>query len=104
MLGDFNDVKDSDSVKAIIGHGQFKLTDTRPAERNGDNAPNQIPYFEPRNVAWTEYYGKEDTYSRVDYILLSPAMAHDWLTNGDLRADDAELGRRLRPPAHRRGI
>ena len=38
VLGDFNDVKDSDAVKAIIGRGRFKLTDTRPAERNGDNA------------------------------------------------------------------
>jgi exonuclease III len=24
----------------------------------------------------------EDTYSRIDYILLSPAMARDWVTNG----------------------
>ena len=82
VLGDFNDVKDSDSTKEIIGHGKFKLTDTRPAERNGDNVPNEIPRFEPRNVTWTHYYGKEDTYSRIDYILLSPAMARDWVTNG----------------------
>ena len=82
VLGDFNDVKDSDSTKAIIGRGRFKLVDTRPAERNGDTAPNEIPRFEPRNVTWTHYYGKVDTYSRVDYILLSPAMARDWETNG----------------------
>lgn len=25
--------------------------------------------------------GKDDTYSRIDYILLSPAMARDWLQN-----------------------
>jgi endonuclease/exonuclease/phosphatase family metal-dependent hydrolase len=77
VLGDFNDVKDSDSTKAIVGRGRFKLIDTRPAERNGDNAPNEIPRFDPRNVTWTHYYGKEDTYSRVDYILLSPALARD---------------------------
>ena len=81
VLGDFNDVKDSDSTKDIIGRGKFKLIDTRPAERNGDNAPNEIPRFEPRNVTWTHYYGKEDTYSRMDYILLSPAMARDWVKN-----------------------
>jgi exonuclease III len=23
----------------------------------------------------------EDTYSRIDFILLSPAMARDWVTN-----------------------
>jgi endonuclease/exonuclease/phosphatase family metal-dependent hydrolase len=79
VLGDFNDVKDSDSTREIIGRGRFKLVDTRPAERNGDNTPAEHPWFEPRNITWTHYYGKEDTYSRVDYILLSPGMAHDWV-------------------------
>ena len=79
VLGDFNDVKNSDSTKEIIGRGKFKLTDTRPAERNGDNAPAEPPYFEPRNVAWTYFYGADDTYARIDYILLSPAMARDWV-------------------------
>ena len=81
VLGDFNDLKKSDPLKEIIGRGKFKLTDTRPAERNGDNAPNPIPYFNPRNITWTHYYGAEDTYSRIDYILLSPAMARDWIRN-----------------------
>lgn len=79
VLGDFNDTKDSDPIKEIIGRGKFKLTDTRPAEHNGDNAPAQPPYFQPRNVAWTYFYGANDTYSRIDYILLSPAMARDWV-------------------------
>ena len=79
VLGDFNDTKDSDAIKAIIARGKFKLTDTRPAERNGDNAPAAPPYFEPRNVAWTYFYGADDTYTRIDYILLSPAMARDWV-------------------------
>ena len=41
VLGDFNDTKDSASTKAVIGRGKHKLVDTRPAERNGDNAPAQ---------------------------------------------------------------
>lgn len=82
VLGDFNDVKDSDAIKTIIGRGRFKLADTRPAEHNGDNAPGQPPYFEPRNVTWTYFYGADDTYSRIDYILLSPAMARDWVKAG----------------------
>jgi len=81
VLGDFNDLKSSDSIKKVIGHGKFKLTDTRPAERNGDNTPAEKPWFAPRDITWTYYYGAEDTYSRVDYILLSPAMARDWVTN-----------------------
>jgi endonuclease/exonuclease/phosphatase family metal-dependent hydrolase len=79
VLGDFNDVKDSDAVREIIGRGRFKLTDTRPAERNGDEATMENPGFDPRNVAWTEYYGKEDVYSRLDYLLPSPAMARNWV-------------------------
>lgn len=79
VLGDFNDTKDSVSTKEIIGRGKSRLTDTRPAERNGDTAPGEPPYFEPRDVAWTYFFGKNDTYSRIDYILLSPAMKRSWL-------------------------
>jgi endonuclease/exonuclease/phosphatase family metal-dependent hydrolase len=78
VLGDFNDTRDSDSTKEILGHGKFRLTDTRPAESNGDNAPGEAPYFEPRNVSWTYFYGAKDVYTRIDYILLSPAMKNFW--------------------------
>ena len=78
VLGDFNDEKDSAVLKQIIGHGKAKLFDPRPAERNGDNSPVEPPYFEPRNVAWTYFYGKSDTYSRIDYVLLSPALKKFW--------------------------
>ena len=99
VLGDFNDLKDSEPIKTIIGRGKFKLVDTRPAERNGDTATNPVPAFEPRNITWTHYYGKEDTYSRVDYILLSPAMARDWLKSETyvLRAPNWGVGSDHRP-------
>jgi len=79
VLGDFNDTKDSATLREIIGRGKTKLVDTRPAERNGDTAPAQPPYFEPRDVAWTYFYGRNDEYSRIDYILISPAMKRNWL-------------------------
>ena len=81
VLGDFNDTKDSASTKAVIGRGRHKLVDTRPSERNGDNAASPNPAWEPRNVTWTHYYGKEDSYTRIDYILVSPGMAREWVTN-----------------------
>jgi len=82
VLGDLNDTYNTKSVKAVIGRGKTALIDTRPAERNGDNQPHPTnPRYSPRNVTWTHYYGVEDTYSRIDYILLSPGMAREWVTN-----------------------
>jgi endonuclease/exonuclease/phosphatase family metal-dependent hydrolase len=82
VLGDLNDTYNTKSVKAVIGRGKTALIDTRPAERNGDNQPHPInSRYHPRNVAWTHHYGVEDTYSRIDYILLSPGMAREWLTS-----------------------
>lgn len=85
VLGDFNDMQNSNPIKEIIGRGRFKLFDTRPAERNGDNAPSRNPHYPPRRVTWTDYYGMEDTYSRIDYILLNPAMKRYW------RADETYI-------------
>ncbi|HEY5345589.1 MAG TPA: endonuclease/exonuclease/phosphatase family protein [Verrucomicrobiae bacterium] len=85
VLGDFNDEKNSAAVKEIIGHGKTKLTDTRPAERNDDHAYADNFYHEPRNIAWTYFYGRNDTYARIDYILLSPALRQNW------RADETYI-------------
>ena len=82
LLGDLNDTKDSRSTRVVLGRGRTALVDTRPAERTGDTEPNPIARFEPRHVTWTHYYGKEDTYSRIDFILLSPGMAREWRSEG----------------------
>ncbi|MDA1196288.1 MAG: endonuclease/exonuclease/phosphatase family protein [Planctomycetota bacterium] len=82
VLGDLNDVKDSPSTKLVIGRGKRGLVDTRPAERNGDRQPNPDPRYEPRRITWTYFYGKEDSYSRIDYILISKGMAREWDVSG----------------------
>jgi len=79
VLGDLNDVKDSKSTRAVMGRGRMGLFDTRPVERNGDHALSTSSRYEPRRVTWTHYYGKEDTYSRIDYLLLSKGMVHEWI-------------------------
>src|SRR2546422_208089 len=82
VLGDFNDLKDSRSVRTVIGRGKNTLIDTRPAERDGED-PNALNgHGAPRNITWTYYFAKEDTYSRIDYILLNHGMAREWQTNG----------------------
>lgn len=80
VCGDFNTTYDQPPIKALVGIGNKKLIDTRPAEKNGDNQPNPTnPRWSPRNVVWTHYYGKEDSYSRLDYILISPGMEKEWV-------------------------
>lgn len=78
VLGDFNDVKDSASTRTLIGRGALALVDTRPAERNGDDRPDEKRRLDAPRITWTYYYAKEDSYDRVDYILLSKAMAKEW--------------------------
>lgn len=80
VLGDMNDTRDAEPLRVIIGRGQQKLVDLRPAERNGDSAIN-THRLEARNVTWTHYFAKADLYSRLDYILFSPSMARHWVTN-----------------------
>jgi endonuclease/exonuclease/phosphatase family metal-dependent hydrolase len=79
VVGDLNDVKDADSTRALMGRGKYRLVDTRPAERNGDDMADTSPRTAPRNINWTDYFATEDSYSRIDYILLSQDMAAYWL-------------------------
>jgi len=82
VCGDLNDTKDSPSTRALIGRGATALVDTRPAERNGDNLPPDRTGWDPRNITWTHFYGKEDSYARFDYILVSRGMAREWTPAG----------------------
>ena len=80
VLGDLNDTKDAKPIKALRGRGKTALLDTRPAERNGDIvAPAERAASNARNVTWTYFYAVEDSYSRVDYILISPGLAKEWI-------------------------
>jgi endonuclease/exonuclease/phosphatase family metal-dependent hydrolase len=79
VLGDFNDTHDSPAIKTIIGgRGKKGLIDTRPAEENGDTESHSDRRVARREVTWTEFYSKEDIYSRIDYIFVSHGMARIW--------------------------
>jgi len=93
VCGDFNDFYNTPPVKAMVGRGGRAFHDTRPAERNGDDQPNpRNPNWFPRNVSWTHHYGVEDTYSRLDYILLSPGMKPEWSMDGTYALTKANWG------------
>ena len=75
-------MRDSKPVRTLIAAGRKNaLHDTRPAEQDGDDQPNQNPRYPAPQITWTHFYGKEDTYSRIDYILLSKGMAKEWISN-----------------------
>jgi endonuclease/exonuclease/phosphatase family metal-dependent hydrolase len=78
VVGDFNDVQDSKPVRTIMGRGATRLLDTRPAERNGDDANADVGR-DQRRITWTHYYAKEDVFSRIDYILLARGLQLHWL-------------------------
>ena len=80
VLGDFNDLRSSKPLKTMLDRGKKSLIDTRPAERNGDTPPYSDRRISTRNVTWTHYYAADDTYSRIDYILLSHGMSHEWIS------------------------
>jgi len=83
VLGDLNDHPDSAPLRVILARGKRQaLTDTRPAERNGDDPVDPGPRGRIRRVTWTHFYAKEDVYSRIDYILLSRGMASEWDPGG----------------------
>lgn len=82
VAGDLNDTRDAKPVRTIIAAGRKNaLIDTRPAEQNGDDQPNNNPRYPPPQITWTHYYGVKDQYSRIDYLLLSRGMAREWVTN-----------------------
>ena len=78
VLGDFNDTHDSRTIKTIIGRGNGGLYDLRPAERDGQPDGAGAGARAARSITWTEYYAKQDVYTRMDYIFLSRGMAREW--------------------------
>lgn len=76
VFGDLNDRYSSPPLRTILGTaaGKTKLLDARPIEPNGDSLPDERTRGKFRSIAWTHFYSKEDSYSRLDYILYSPSL------------------------------
>lgn len=63
ILGDFNDTKASAPLRYLTRKGKMHFARLLPAaDANGDH--------------WTYHYRREDTYSRVDHILVSMPLWH----------------------------
>lgn len=61
ICGDWNDTRGSRPVRALQKRGELVIGDLLRAE-------------DKRGETWTYCWRKEDTYSRIDYFLVSPAL------------------------------
>ena len=74
ILGDCNDTKTSKALQRLESRGKTKIGDLLPA-------------VDSRGDSWTHAYRKEESYSRVDHILVSPAL-HPAVKDGTARIYD----------------
>jgi len=89
VMGDLNDHKDSKPIRTILGRGNTAMIDTRPTERSSMTGD---PRRTLRQPAWTHFYAKEDSYSRVDYILISRGLYHEWIQSKSWIPADPDWG------------
>ena len=65
VMGDYNDTPDSEPMALIFGKGPAKLFDPLPTDSKGGHD--------------THYWASRGLYSRIDYLLTSPGMAHEYV-------------------------
>ncbi len=68
VVGDFNDDCLSAPVKDILEQQHYTLIDLRPQDDRGEY--------------WTHYSQSVDTYSRIDYIAVTPGMIRELVSDG----------------------
>ncbi len=61
VCGDWNDTRGSKAVRMLQKRGDTELGFL-------------VPATDSRGETWTHYYRREDTYSRIDYLLVSAAL------------------------------
>ena len=77
IVGDFNDHKDSAPLRRFTTVNQSVLS-------------SMIPCFDSRGHLWTHYFKKQDSYSRIDYILANPTMAKRFIPKSGWIIDSEE--------------
>ena len=63
ILGDFNDTKRSAALRYLTRKGPGRIAELLPA-------------VDSRGEAWTHHYRREDAYTRVDHVLVSPGLLY----------------------------
>ncbi|MBL4575699.1 MAG: endonuclease/exonuclease/phosphatase family protein, partial [Opitutaceae bacterium] len=62
IVGDFNDTRSSRTMKSFLKRGKTEISEA-------------VRCLNAYGQGWTYFYEKEDVYSRVDFLLVSPGMS-----------------------------
>lgn len=65
VCGDFNDGYNSAAMRELLNQENLAIEDLRLTDPQGDR--------------WTHYFRRDQTYARIDYILVNPAMKQRWV-------------------------
>lgn len=79
IAGDFNDGRTSRPVRAMMERGKTTIADWLPAA-------------DERGHVWTHFFRREDSYSRVDHILVAPGLLPRVRGKAGLIKDSSEVG------------
>jgi endonuclease/exonuclease/phosphatase family metal-dependent hydrolase len=61
VCGDWNDTRGTRSVRALLARGDLTIGEL-------------VPAADSRGEVWTHYFRREDTYTRIDYLMVSPGL------------------------------
>jgi len=61
ILGDLNDTRANRPLRALSQRGKTQIA-------------TPLPGTDSKDEVWTHFYAKQDTYSRIDHILVSPSL------------------------------
>ncbi|MEO7098088.1 MAG: endonuclease/exonuclease/phosphatase family protein [Luteolibacter sp.] len=78
LYGDFNDTRATPAIKAVTGN------------YNSPTYMTALPAKDSHNEAWTHYWALNDIYSRIDYVMVSPALKPDTNFREAKVIDDAD--------------
>ena len=74
IVGDFNDHKNMAPMRRFL-------------TVNGNVLSNIIPCSDSRGHRWTHHYAKQDSYSRIDFIMTSPTMSERFVPESGIVQD-----------------
>lgn len=65
VCGDFNDTYNSAAMRELLDQDNLSI--------------EALPLEDPHGDRWSHYFRREDSYARIDYMLVNPVMKRRWV-------------------------